>query len=114
MHIYGYNNAHATHMSCAHQHAYTHAHTHVQGRARRAIEDSLLSHLHKYLKTILYPYSPADQNIYFANSIDPDETAQIEPSHQDLNCSLFCFDLLTETPIWKNGSDQVRRWKSPL
>ena len=42
--------------------------------------------------TIFYPFSPADQNI-FANSVDPDETAHNEPSHQDLRCLLLCFDV---------------------
>ena len=27
----------------------------------------------------------------FANSVDPDETACNEPSHQDLHCLPFCF-----------------------
>ena len=25
------------------------------------------------------------------NSVDPDETARNEPSHQDLHCLLFCY-----------------------
>ena len=28
----------------------------------------------------------------FANSVDPDEMAHNEPSHQDLHCLPFCFD----------------------
>ena len=28
----------------------------------------------------------------YANSIDPDEMAHNEPSHQDLHCLPFCFD----------------------
>ena len=31
-----------------------------------------------------------DQNKSFANSVDPDETAHDEPSHQDLLCLPFC------------------------
>ena len=27
----------------------------------------------------------------YANSVDPDETARYEPSHQDLRCLQFCF-----------------------
>ena len=37
------------------------------------------------------PFSPAGKNNVFANSVDSDETAQNEPSHQDLHCLLFCF-----------------------
>ena len=29
-----------------------------------------------------------------ANSVDPDETAHNEPSHQDLHCLAFCFDFV--------------------
>ena len=36
-------------------------------------------------------FSPADQSITFANIVDPDETAQNEPSHQDLQCLPFFF-----------------------
>ena len=42
------------------------------------------------------PFSPAEQNSAFANSIDPDEMAHNEPSHQDLHCLPFCFDFMTE------------------
>ena len=30
-----------------------------------------------------------DNNIFFANSVDPDETAHNEPSHQDIRCLTF-------------------------
>ena len=63
---------------------------------------------------MLNPFSPADENNIFANRIEPDETAHNEPSHQDLHCLPFCNNFLTETPIWKNGSDQIQRWKSLL
>ena len=33
----------------------------------------------------------------FVNSVDPDETAHNEPSHQDLHCLPFYYLLLTET-----------------
>ena len=50
----------------------------------------------KFISTIyssyyVNPLSPAEQNV-FANSVDPDETAHNEPSHQDLHCLPFCFD----------------------
>ena len=51
-------------------------------------------------------FRPADQYIYFANSVDPDETAHNEPSHQDLSCLQFLKRFLTETPICNNSSDQ--------
>ena len=50
----------------------------------------------------------------FANSVDPDETALNEPSHQDLHCLPFCYYLLTETPICNNVCVQIQRWKSPF
>ena len=31
----------------------------------------------------------------FANSVDPDETARNELSHQDLHCLLYCFEVFT-------------------
>ena len=50
-------------------------------------------------------FSPADQTNIFANSADPDE-----PSHQYY---AVCHSvlILTATPIWNNGSDQIQRWK---
>ena len=48
------------------------------------------------------PFSPTDRNNVFANSVDPDETAHNEPSHQDIRCLPFCIGFSTETPIWKN------------
>ena len=50
------------------------------------------------------------ETIFVTNSVDPDETAQSEPSHQNLHCLPFCFDFLTETPFWNNGSDQIQKW----
>ena len=45
----------------------------------------------------LNPSSSADQTHICANSVDPDETARHEPSHQDLHClpfsCFFCFRL---------------------
>ena len=38
------------------------------------------------------PFCPADQNKFYANSVDSDETAHNEPSHQDLHRLSFCFD----------------------
>ena len=34
----------------------------------------------------------------FANSVDPDETAHNEHSHQDPHCLPFCYQFLTGTP----------------
>ena len=41
-------------------------------------------------KSLINPFSPANQNNFFANNVDPDETAHNEPSHQDLPCLPFC------------------------
>ena len=41
--------------------------------------------------------------MFFANSVDPDEMAHNEPSHQDLHCDILLW-LFTETPVWNNGS----------
>ena len=49
-----------------------------------------------------------------ANSIDPDETAHNEPSHQDLHFLSFCFSFLTETHICTSAHVQIQGWKSPL
>ena len=43
-----------------------------------------------------------------ANSVDPDETARYQPSHQDLHCLLFCYLFLIETPICNNGCVQIQ------
>ena len=48
----------------------------------------------------------------FANSADPYETAQYEPSHQDLHSAILLL-IFTETPICNNGCVQSKRWKSP-
>ena len=37
-------------------------------------------------------FHPYRKKKYFANSLDPDETAHLEPSHQDLHYLPFCFD----------------------
>ena len=50
----------------------------------------------------------------FANSADPDETARNELSHQVLHCLLFCFRVLTQTPICSNGFVLIQKWKSPI
>ena len=49
-----------------------------------------------------------------ANSVDPDETARHEPSHQDLHCLPFRFRFYTETPICFSGHVQIQGWNSPL
>ena len=43
----------------------------------------------RYDLTFLTPQIKPDT---CANSVDPDETAHYEPSHQDLHCLSFCFD----------------------
>ena len=35
-----------------------------------------------------------------ANSVDPDEMARDEPSHQDLYCLPFCFDFRQNKPLF--------------
>ena len=42
----------------------------------------------------LYTATGNDRNRFFANSVDPDETAHTEPSHQDLLCLIFSFSTL--------------------
>ena len=52
-------------------------------------------HFHSLFKAILSLFKLvilADQNDVFANNIDPDETAHIEPSHEDLHSLAFCFN----------------------
>ena len=41
---------------------------------------------------VFNPFSPVDQTKAptLANSVDPDDTAHDEPSHQDLHCLQFC------------------------
>ena len=46
--------------------------------------------------TFIDPFSSADQNNSFANSVGPNETAHDEPSHQDLHCLPY-FRLLSAT-----------------
>ena len=60
-------------------------------------------------------FSQAEQTSTCANSVDPDETARHEPSHQDLQClSFFFFRFLTETPVYISGQVQFQEWKCPL
>ena len=42
-----------------------------------------------YILTLSTLYTKTDA---FANSVEPDETAHNEPSHQDLHCLQFYFD----------------------
>ena len=42
-----------------------------------------------------------------ANSVDPDETAYYEPSHQDLHCLPVC-SVYRQTPICNNRHIQIR------
>ena len=75
--------------------------------------------LHSASALWLNPSSPADENIFFANSVGSDKMApnDIEPSHQDLQClplKLFWFLTHSETPIWNHGSNQIQRWKNPF
>ena len=37
-----------------------------------------------------------------------------KPSHQNLHCLHLFFSVLTETPVFTNGTVQIQRWKSPL
>ena len=47
------------------------------------------------------------------NSVDSDETARLEPSHQDLHCSPFFF-YLDCIPYCISGDVQIQGWKTPL
>ena len=49
----------------------------------------------------------------YANSVDPDEMAHNEPSHQDLHCLPFCFSVYIEMPIFNNGPVQIQSRKRP-
>ena len=64
---------------------------------------------------LIKPFIPADPNLLFLNSVDPDETAHNEPSHQDLHCLafylMFWLRPLFETMIltrFKDGRDRFR------
>ena len=59
------------------------------------------------------PFIPADQNRH-ANSVEPDETALFDLSHQDLHCLPFPFVFLADFPICDIGQVQIQRWKSPF
>ena len=50
----------------------------------------------------------------FANSVDPDEMARNEPSHQDLPCLSFCVDFCLTLPICYNGYVQIQRRKNSI
>ena len=54
--------------------------------------------------------------IVFANSIDADETARNEPSHQDLHCLPFSFWLLMGTfvHLCNSGHVQIQSKKRPF
>ena len=47
-------------------------------------------------------------------TIDPDETAHTEPSHQDLHCLPFCFDFWVRPLFRTNGIDQIQSGKCLL
>ena len=52
-----------------------------------------------------------DKSGIFANSVDPDEMAQNESSHQDLHChSLLDLQL---SPFW-HQCVRIQRWKGPF
>ena len=52
------------------------------------------------------PLSPTDQNKLFADSVD---TSWAILSGYVLFAIRFW--ILTETPIWNNGSDQIQNWR---
>ena len=54
-----------------------------------------------------YPFSSADQNKLFANSVEPDETAHNEHSSGSTQFAIL-FWFLTETPICNNDVSKVR------
>ena len=49
----------------------------------------LFMHVKDVMKNLLNPLSAKHNNAEFANTVDPDETAHNEPSHQDLQCLPF-------------------------
>ena len=72
---------------------------------------------HKYteIKVFIHnPFSPVDLNNTHTNSVDPDEMAHNEPSHQDLHCLPFWSNFLSDIPICSNGCVQIQWWESPL
>ena len=53
-------------------------------------------------------FNSTDWKTGLANSVDPDEMAHNEPSHQDLHCLSFCFIFLAGFPICNNGFVQIK------
>ena len=51
------------------------------------------------LSTILTPLARKTKTDICANSVDPDETASYEPSHQDLHCLPFFFYFRLKSPF---------------
>ena len=53
--------------------------------------------------------SPADQNKFCANNVDPDEIMS-----RLIRIYIVCHPvlILTEILIWNNGNDQIKRWKT--
>ena len=58
---------------------------------------------------IFYPFYPSrPKTSTYANSLDPDETARNEPSHQDLDCLPVGSEFLTGIPICNNGLVKIQ------
>ena len=57
--------------------------------------------------------NPQTNTDAFANSVDPDEMAHNEPSHQDLHYLPFCSWILIDIPILNSWFDQIQRWRIP-
>ena len=69
---------------------------------------------HAMLFSRINPFIHANKPDIFANSVDTDETARNEPSHQDLRCLPFNFHYFTCTHICISEGVQIRRWNIPF
>ena len=76
--------------------------TKKKNKKKKKKKNRLLSAIILLSNLSVNPSTPVDQNIFFfffANCVESDETAHNEPSHQDLHCLPFCFEILMVTPI---------------
>ena len=54
------------------------------------------------------------KSVTFANSVDQDETALIEPSHLDLHCLPFCFGFCADSAVFHKARVLITNKKSLL
>ena len=80
----------------------------IHKKINKRIEKAMKQENENRVESQCLPFQPCRsmQTIY-VNSVDPDETARNEPSHQDLHCLPFCLSVKTETPIFNNGTVQI-------